>query len=96
MERLDRTLDGPAPRMLYTRREAAELLSLCVNTVDILISRGMLGSRKMGRKRLIPHAALAAFAQKNHTSIWPAKKNGKTMRAPEGGEVKTLTAREAS
>lgn len=65
--------------MLYTRREAAELLSLSVSTVQMLVSRGMLGSRKMGHKRLIPHASLVAFAQKNLTSLWLPKHNGKTV-----------------
>lgn len=70
---------GPPPRMLYTRREAAGMLSLSVSTVQMLISRGLLGSRKMGSKRLIPHASLVAFAQKNLPSLWLPKQNGKTV-----------------
>jgi excisionase family DNA binding protein len=69
----------PAPRMLYTRREAAKLLSLSVSTVQMLISRNLLGSRKIGSKRLIPHASLVAFSQKNLPSLWLPKHNGKTV-----------------
>jgi excisionase family DNA binding protein len=60
-------------KILYTRKEAAEMLSLSVSTVDMLISRGVLGSRKIGHKRLIPHAALVSFSQKNHAQLWVPK-----------------------
>ena len=30
-------------------------------------------SRRIGSKRLIPHAALVAFSQKNLPQLWPAK-----------------------
>jgi len=55
-------------RLLYSRAEAAARLSLSIRAVDNLISRNLLASRRIGAKRLIPHAALVAFAQKNHPS----------------------------
>lgn len=79
MERLDKSLSSPAPRLLYTRKEAAQLLSLAVTTLDVALSRGMLSSRKIGKKRLIPHASLVAFSQKSIGAIWPKKRNGKTV-----------------
>ncbi|HEV1992476.1 MAG TPA: excisionase family DNA-binding protein [Candidatus Dormibacteraeota bacterium] len=67
-------------RLLYSRAEAAERLSLSISTVDMLLARGLLGSRKLGSKRLIPHAALVAFSQKNLPKLWPSKRAGKTFR----------------
>jgi excisionase family DNA binding protein len=67
-------------KILYSRKEAAQLLSLSVSTLDMLVSRGTLPSRRIGAKRLIPHAALVAFAQKNLPSLWLPKSDGKTVR----------------
>jgi len=46
--------------------EAARRLGLSVRTVAILISRGELSSRKVGRRRIIPVTALVAFMQRLH------------------------------
>ena len=77
-------------RLLYTRREAAERLSLSISTINMLIGRGLIASRKLGSKRLIPHGALVAFSQKNLTQLWPPKRNGKTVRRP-GAEEKAAS-----
>jgi excisionase family DNA binding protein len=70
-------------RLLYSRKEAAERLSVSISTLDMLLARGKLPSRKIGRKRLIPHAALVAFSQKNLTQLWPpiSTTGGKTWTA---------------
>jgi excisionase family DNA binding protein len=69
-------------KILYSRKEAAQLLSLSISTLDMLISRGMLASRRIGSKRLIPHGALIAFAQKNIPLLWIPKSEtgGKCVR----------------
>jgi len=67
-------------RLLYSRAEAAQLLSISISTLDIAIFRGLITARKIGRKRLVPHAALVAFSQKNVPVVWPAKVAGKTVR----------------
>jgi excisionase family DNA binding protein len=69
-----------ARRLLRTRSEAARYLSLSESTIDVLIAHGLIACRKMGRKRLIPHAALVAFSHKNHSRLWPPKVGGKTTR----------------
>lgn len=84
----------PAPRMLYTRREAAKILSLSVSTIQMLVSRGLLSSRKIGSKRLIPHASLVAFSQKNLPSLWLPKHNGRTVNTEKS--VERLASRQAS
>lgn len=42
-------------------REAARRLSLSPRTVATLVAQGQLASQKVGRRRIIPVAALAAF-----------------------------------
>jgi len=86
-ERLEQALKNyprksDVERLLYSREEAAEQLSVSVATIDLLISRGLLLSRKMGKKRLIPRAALIAFAQKNQSALW-AHRRGLPKKAAE-------------
>jgi len=70
-------LEAPTPRLLYTRKEAAKLLSVSLSSVDLLIARNFLITRKIGHKRLISHASLVAFAQKNTPRLWASESNGK-------------------
>lgn len=65
------------PKLLYSCKEGAQLVSLSLSTFRALVGRGVIASRKMGSKRLIPHAALIAFAQKNVSSLWVANPDGK-------------------
>jgi excisionase family DNA binding protein len=46
--------------------EAARRLGLSVRTVATLVSRQELPSRKVGRRRIIPVAALEAFVRRDH------------------------------
>lgn len=45
--------------------EAARRLGLSIRTVATLVSRRELASRKVGRRRIIPVAALEAFVSGN-------------------------------
>jgi len=67
-------------KLLATRQEAARALSISVRSVDFLIEAGELPSRKMGRRRLVPVAALKAFARRDHARITPGPEasNGHT------------------
>jgi excisionase family DNA binding protein len=49
--------------------EAARRLGLSARTVATLVSRHDLPSRKVGRRRVIPVAALEAFVQRDHRVI---------------------------
>jgi excisionase family DNA binding protein len=49
--------------LLVSKRDAAELLSLCVRTIDNLIATKRLPSRRIGKRVLIPYAALVHFAR---------------------------------
>ncbi len=48
--------------------EAAKRLSLSPRTVATLVASGELASRKVGRRRIIPVAALDAFLRRDHTT----------------------------
>jgi excisionase family DNA binding protein len=71
----------PAPKILYTRAEAAEQLSLHVSSIDVLIGRGMLRCVRQGRRVLIHKTELERFGRQNHPRIWPAKLHGKTVNS---------------
>jgi excisionase family DNA binding protein len=68
-------------RLLYSRTEAAEALSLHVNSIDILISSGRLRARRIGSRVFVPTEELARYAGRDQGPIWPAKVNGKTVNS---------------
>jgi excisionase family DNA binding protein len=51
--------------MLVDKLEAARLLGVSPGTVNNLISRGQLGSIKIGTRRLIERAEILAFIERN-------------------------------
>lgn len=53
-------------KLLYTRKQAAELLSISLRQLDYLIAEGQLASRRVHRRRLIPRLALEQFARRDH------------------------------
>ena len=53
-------------RLLYDRKSAAMQLSICVRSLDYLIAGKKLETRRLGKKILIPRAALVKFAAENH------------------------------
>lgn len=61
------------PKLLYTRKEAAELLSISVGSLQILISRGDIRIRRFGSRQLIPHEELERLAKRDIAQIWPEK-----------------------
>jgi excisionase family DNA binding protein len=81
-------------RILYSRKQAAEELSLSVSSIDQLIRGNVIAFRRQGRRVLIPRTEIDRFARSDHYKIWPPKQNGKTtrvMRAPLP-EAKTAVA----
>ena len=53
-------------KLLYSRRDAAEALSLSIRSVDYLITTGRLSTRRVGSKILIPAGAVRRFAREDH------------------------------
>jgi hypothetical protein len=59
-------LQQPLTRLLYDRKSAAQMLSISVRSLDYLISRKELDTRRIGKKVLVPHRELVRYAQGNH------------------------------
>lgn len=53
-------------RMLYDRKSAALQLSISVRSLDYLIAGKRIGTRRIGKKVLIPRSELARFARSDH------------------------------
>lgn len=69
------------PKLLYTRAEAAAMLSLSVRTIDALLASKTLTCRRIGKAVRIPHSALLAFTRRDTKIPNPAK-----IRIPEAVE----------
>ncbi len=54
--------------ILVSKQEAARLLRICLRTLDYYIARKEMPLRKLGKRSLIPRAALEQFARKDHGS----------------------------
>ncbi len=52
--------------LLVSKKEAAALLGVCVRSIDNFIIRKELVCRRIGRRTLIPFAALQQFAKRDH------------------------------
>jgi excisionase family DNA binding protein len=52
-------------KLLVSKREAAEALGCSVRTIENLIARKALVSRRVGRRRMIPCASLMQFARRD-------------------------------
>jgi excisionase family DNA binding protein len=64
---------GDVEKLLYTRADAACMLSISERSLDYLIASKEINTRRVGRRVLIPRSELLRFARGNHTdSIRPA------------------------
>jgi excisionase family DNA binding protein len=55
----------PIEKLLLSKREAAEALGVSVRTIENMIARKQLVSRRLGKRRMIPHAALMQLARRD-------------------------------
>ena len=53
-------------KLLYSRKEAAAMLSVSLDTVHNMILRRELKPCRVGRRVLIPRAELIRFTQRDH------------------------------
>jgi excisionase family DNA binding protein len=61
-----RAIIPPEAKLLISRVEAAQMLSISQRGLDYLISNRRLASRRIGGRVLIPMAALKKYAQVDH------------------------------
>jgi excisionase family DNA binding protein len=52
-------------RILYTREDAAQQLSISMSTLDRLIGNKQLSARRIGRKVLVPHIELLKLSRRD-------------------------------
>jgi len=63
-------------KLLYTKREAAQLLSISLRSLDYLIVSQQLATRRIGRRVLVHRDSVEQFARTDHVSIHTAGTTG--------------------
>lgn len=71
-------------RLLLSKREAAEALGCSVRTIENMIARKQLASRRLGKRRMIPYAALSQLAKHDTLVITGQGADGDTNGSAEG------------
>lgn len=59
----------PTTKILVSKRDAAQLLSISLRSVEYLIARKELPTRRIGKRVLVPRAALEQFARRDHATV---------------------------
>jgi hypothetical protein len=78
-------------KFLYNHKEAALSLGVSIRSVDYIISRRDLDTRRVGKKVLVTRESLRRFAGSNHPKpIRPADETPKPANTPPD-ESTTLT-----
>lgn len=78
------------PPLLVTKRDAATMLSVCVRTVENLLSMKLLPHRKIGRRTLIPYSAVVAFARQGASTVAGHRQQPATASEPEPSDVRRI------
>jgi hypothetical protein len=71
-----RTTVAPIAKLLVSREEAAQLLSISVRGVDYLMATQQLTTRRIGTRALIPMEDIRRFARSDH----PERMDGRSTR----------------
>jgi excisionase family DNA binding protein len=71
-------MDRRSTRTLLTRREAAQMLAVSVDTVARLIDRGELQSVRIGRSVLVPLTEVQSFVDRRLTADHAETRSGVT------------------
>lgn len=85
----------PAPKILYSRVEAAKMLSISVSSLDELIARGLLRAVRKGRRVALHVDDIERLAAKNLPRMWRqewrnSRKHGHRHPSPDGQQRLTL------
>lgn len=74
LHQVDRQGANPvnSEKVLYSRREAANLLSISTRTLDRLIGAKALTTRRLGSRVMVPHAELMKLSRKDTLRIFNA------------------------
>jgi hypothetical protein len=69
------TLNAPAPRLLYAKKEAAYQLSISVRSLNYLIAEGRINVRRIGGWVLVPYSELIRFSRHDRYDLLAPEKN---------------------
>jgi|HubBroStandDraft_6_1064221.scaffolds.fasta_scaffold1884135_1 excisionase family DNA binding protein len=73
-------------RLLLSKREAAEALGCSVRTIENMVARKQLASRRLGKRRMIPYAALAQLAKQDTLVITGTDHHGRIRTSDGNGD----------
>jgi excisionase family DNA binding protein len=65
----------PSEKLLFTRAEAAGMLSISVSTLDVAVARGMIRARRNGSRVTIEKREIEKFSRADHSRIWAGPGN---------------------
>jgi len=82
------------PKLLISKKEAAQALSISVRGLEYLISRKELPTRRVGKRVLVPVAALRKFSEHDHAKSLAPKPRPGDQSAPSSEPSDHLTIRE--
>ena len=69
--------ETPQPqKLLYSRKDAAYVLSISVRALDYLISRKQLNTRRLGRKVMVSQMEISRFAKADHYELTGTQERG--------------------
>jgi Helix-turn-helix domain len=77
-------MDRPVEKLLYSRRDTADALSLSIRSIDYLITTGRLPARRVGGKILIPASAVRRFAREDHPDAVRSSRPSSSVPAGNG------------
>jgi len=63
-------------KLLYSKKEASEILGVSTRTIENMVARKLLASRRVGRRRLIPYAALVQITRRDTPFITGSRGEG--------------------
>ena len=61
--------EPPKAPLLVSKREAAQMLGVCLRSIDNYIGAKELPCRRLGKRVLIPYSALVHFARHDHATV---------------------------
>lgn len=87
-------MDRSVEKLLYSRRDTAEALSLSIRSIDYLITTGRLTARRVGGKILIPASAVRRFAREDHPDsvrLGSAQNSSEEMRDGQSSSERSMS-----
>lgn len=66
-------------KVLLNKKESAQAISISQRSLEYLIAQGLVQTRRVGRRVLIPRSALEKFARQDHPEPLSFRRNEKLL-----------------